>query len=254
MVRYKVNRPDDEENFVITKAYKKLYGQLNDLKTHKGRIVHVMAAPGTGKSANIYEAIKSLNLNVYTGFLALDDVSQSSFEVYHKFFNTFKEDMEVKSVEQVYVKASEYDAVLFADKFHDSQYLYDDKVGFSVWMANKGVRSFPFYFLLILHYLWNIFKFRRINLVFQTSWAIRFRGAKYDLFTDFGWFSRLLIWILKIFFVVVEISYTESEIVEIVKKHLPDADEEEIKPYMEQYGSRIRFILQVMREEYTGNG
>lgn len=248
MVRFKVNKPDDRQDFVITTAYKKLYGQLNDLKTHKGRIVHVMGAPGTGKSANIYEAIENLDLNVYNAVLVLDHVDQDSFEVYHKFFDALKEDMKVKSVEEVYKKASKYDAILFADRFHDAHYLYGDMVGFSLWMNNNGMRSFPFYLLLILHYIWNIFRFRGINLVFQTSWAIRIKGVKRDLFTDFGLFSRLLVSILKIFFVVVEISYTESEIIEIVKKRVPDADEEEIKLYMDQYGSRIRFILESLKE------
>ncbi len=247
MVRYKVNTEEDGQDFVVTTAYQKLYGQLKDLKTHKGKIIHVLGAPGTGKSANIYEVIKSLDLNVYDAPLALDDVDKNSFEVYHEFFNTLKEDMKVKSVEEVYKLASEYDAVLWADKFHDSQYLYDNKVGFSVWMDNKGIRTFPFYLLLILHYFWNIFKFQKINLIFQTAWTIRIKGVKYDCFTDFGLFSKLLKFILKIFFVVVEISYTEPEIIEIVKKRVPDAEEKEIKLYIKQYGSRIRFILQAVK-------
>ena len=249
MVRFKVNRPDDSQDFVFTNAYKKLYKQLNVLKTHRGRILHVMGAPGTGKSANIYEALDNLDLNVYNAVLVLDDVDLNSIEVYHKFFDSLKEDMKVDSVGGVYKKASEYDSVLFADRFHDSHYLYDNKAGFSSWTDNKGVKTFPFYLLLILNYLWNIFKFRKINLVFQTSWAVKIKGVKRDLFTDFGMFSRLLVSVLKIFFIVVEISYTESEIVEIVKKHLPDADEEEIKLNIKQYGSRIRYILQSMKEE-----
>lgn len=248
MVKYKVNTPDEAHDFVVTRAYKRLYEQLNDLKTHKGRIVHVIGAPGTGKSSNLYEAIKSLDLNVYSAVLVLDDTSQSSFEVYHEFFDTLKEDMKVGNMEEVHRKASQYDAILFADKFHDAHYLYDGKVGFSSWMNDKGIRAFPFYLLLILHYLRNIFKFRRINLVFQTSWAVKRNGVKYDLFTDFGLFSRLLTSTLKLFFVVVEISYTESEIMEIVKKHLPDADEEEVKSLVKQHGSRVRFILQSLNE------
>lgn len=248
MVKYKVNTPDDDQDFVATAAYKRLSGQLNDLKIHKGRIIHVIGAPGTGKSANIYQAIKDLDLNVFNAVLALDDVHQSSFEVYHKFFDTLKEDMGVDSVEEVYMKASEYDAVLLADKFHDSQYLYDDKVGFSLWVDNKGIRSFPFYLLLVLHYFRNISKFRGVNLIFQTAWTFRIKGVKYDLFTDFGPLSKLLVRILRIFFMVVEIFYTESEIIAIVKKRVPHAEEKEIKSYIKQYGNRIRYILQAINK------
>lgn len=248
MVRYKVNTSDDGQEFLVTNAYKKLFILLEDLKIRKGRIIHVVGAPGTGKSSNIYEAINNLGLNVFEAGLILDNMDKNSLDVYHEFFKTLRKDMNVKNNEECYKKAALYDAVLLADRFHDSQFLYVNKVGFSIWMDNKGLKSFPFYLLIILHYFWNLFKFRKINLIFQTAWTIHIKGDKYDFFTDFGLFSKLLLFILKIFFEVVEISYTESEIIEIVKKHLPDADEKEIKLYFKLYGSRVRFILQSLKK------
>ena len=250
MVEYKVNSPEDSQEFVTTHAYNKLYGRLKALKNRKGRIIHVIGAPGTGKSANIYEAVNELKLNVYEPILILDNVDESSWKIYHDLFKTLRIGLNVKSNEKIFKKASEYDAVLWADKFHDSHLLHENKVGFSQWMNNKGLKSFLFYFLLILYYFRHIFKLRKINLVFQTAWTIHVGGIKYDLFTDFGLISKLLILILKVFFEVVEISYTESEIVEIVKKHKPEANESEIRFYIKRYGNKIRLILQSLREDY----
>jgi len=53
---------------------------------------------------------------------------------------------------------------------------------------------------------------------------------------------------LKLFFEVVEISYSESEIIDIVKKRTPDVEEEEIRSYIERYGNRIRFILKAIEK------
>lgn len=249
MVRYKVNTQQDGKEFVITRAYHKLNHVFEGLKTSRGRIIHVMGAPGTGKSATIYAVIKKLDLNVYDAVLALDDEDASSSEVLNEFFNTLKKDMGVEKEEDIYKKASDYDAVLLADRFHDSHLLYGDRKGFSIWMDNKGIRSLPFYILLMLHYFRNYSRFKRINLIFQTAWTFRIKGVKYDIFTDFGLFSKLIIYMLKIFFEVVEISYTPEEIMEIVKKHSPDADEKEIELYMKKYRSRIRFILQSLDDD-----
>ena len=250
MVRYKVNRPKDSLEFVYTNAYNKLYDVLKQLKNNKGRIIHVIGAPGTGKSANIFKAINELELNVHEPFLILDDADESAWKVYREFFMTLKNDLNVNNDVELFKKAAEYDALVWADKFHDSHLLYRNKTGFSQWMNNKGLKSFLFYFLLILYYFRHIFKLRKINLVFQTAWTIHVGGIKYDLFTDFGLISKLLILILKVFFEVVEISYTESEIVEIVKKHKPEANESEIRFYIKRYGNKIRLILQSLREDY----
>lgn len=248
MVRFKVNTPDDSREFITTSAYSKLHTLLKQLKTRRGRIVHVIGAPGTGKSANIYKAVDKLELNVYEPTLILDKVDVSSMMVYHEFFHTLNENLNVKSSDELFKKVAEYDAILLADKFHDSHLLYENKVGFSQWMNNAGLKSFLFYFLLVLYYFRYITRFRGINLIFQTAWTIRFGGVKQDLFTDFGLFSRALILVLRIFFDVVEVSYTESEIMEIVKKHLPEAGEDEIKFYIKKYGSNIRSILEALKE------
>lgn len=246
MARFKVNLPGEEGGFVETRSYQELYEKLQDVKRRKGRIIHVIGAPGTGKSTNIYHAIKSLNLSVYNAFIDLDHLHLSSRDVYRRFFTTLKEDMGVKSTEEVYKRTSQYDLVLVADKFHDTHLLYEDKVGFSQWMNKNGVKSLLFYLLLIGHYLRNRGKFSSINLVFQTSWAVKSGGKKCDLFTDFGVFSRLMLSFLKIFFEVVEISYSEEEIIEIVENKLPGAEVVDIKRCIDVYRSRIRFILNAM--------
>lgn len=253
MVKFKVNIAEDDQDFTVTAAYRKLFKQLKELKTCKGRIIHVIGAPGTGKSANIYKAVNNLDLNVYNAILKLDDIHQSSMDVYNKFFHSLKEDMKVKGVDEVFERAAEYDAVLLADRFHDSHYLYDDKVGFSLWMDHKGFRSFPFYLSLVLFYFRNKSKFRRLNLVFQTAWTFRVRGVKKDLCTDFGLLTKIFVSFLNIFFVVVEISYTESEIIEIVKKRMPGLGDEDIRPYIACYGNRIRFILEAIEKSQHGN-
>ena len=253
MVKFKVNIAEDDQDFIVTAAYQRLYKQLKELKSCKGRIIHVIGAPGTGKSANIYTAVNNLDLNVYNAILKLDDIHQSSMDVYNKFFHSLKEDMNVQSVDAVFDRAAVYDAVLLADKFHDSHHLYEGKVGFSLWMDHKGFRSFPFYLSLVLFYFRNKSKFHRVNLVFQTAWTFWVRGVKKDLFTDFGLLSRIFVSFLNIFFVVVEISYTDSEIVEIVKKRMPGFGEEDIKPYITSYGDRIRFILEAIEKSHHGN-
>ena len=40
---------EDDEYFIITLSYKKLYETLKKLKIRKNRIIQVIGAPGTGK-------------------------------------------------------------------------------------------------------------------------------------------------------------------------------------------------------------
>lgn len=249
MAPYKVNSAEDNRNFIVTSAYHKIYDLFKDLKNRKGRIIHILGAPGTGKSANIYEAMFNLDLNIYEAFLLLEDVDKSSGEVYREFFNTLKRDMGVKQRKDLYLEASKYDAILFADKFHDSHLLHKNKVGFSLWADNKGFRTLPFYLRIILDYIRHIKDFRSINLIFQTAWTIKVKGVKKDLFSDFGLFSKVLVGLLKLFFEVVEVSYYPSEIIEIIKKHNTNAGEDEIKICIEKYGDNIRYILQSLKEE-----
>lgn len=244
MVKFKVNSSEDDQLFVATKAYNKLYNTLKSLKTSKGRIIHVIGAPGTGKSSNIYEAIDRCELNVYDANLLIDNEKKSSAEVFNEFLNTIKRDMEVNSNKEMYAKASEYDTVLFADRFHDSHFFDENKIGLSIWANYNGVKTFPFYLMVISEYLKNRNELKQVNIIFQTAWTIRFRGSKYDLFTDFGPLTKLFVGLLKLMFEVVEVSYSETEITEIIKEHMPDADEKQIKFCIGRYGSKIRFILE----------
>ncbi|MCE5213834.1 MAG: hypothetical protein LLF83_03840 [Methanobacterium sp.] len=244
MAKYKVNSPEDIKFFQDTTAYKKIYDKFKDLKISRGRIIHILGAPGTGKSTHIYEAIMKLDLNIYDVPFNLEYAHISSKDVYHRFFNTLKSDLSVRNDEELYLKASEYDAILFADKFHDSHLLHEDKVGFSLWMDCKKFKSLPFFLRLILVYIKHIKEFKKINLIFQTAWRIRLKGAKYDLFTDFGLLSKFFVGLMKILFEVVELSYSDIEIIKIVKERYPSADEYQIKLCRDKYGNRIRFILE----------
>lgn len=246
MAKYKVKSHEDGEVFVVTRAYKKLYNTLKTLKTTKGRVIHVIGAPGTGKSANIYAALKSLDLNIYDAILLMDHVEKSSREVFQEFFNTLEKDMGVDSKEEVYRKASEYDAVLFADKFHDSEFLDETKAGLSMWTDHKSIRSFPFYLFCIIEYFWHRNDLKQVNIILQTAWTVRIKGVKYDLFTDFSLLSKVMANILKLIFEVVEISYSEEETIEIVKNHLPHVEEEQVWQCITKYGNKPRFICEAL--------
>ncbi|MGF7118300.1 hypothetical protein [Methanobacterium oryzae] len=215
------------------------------LKLSKGIIVHVVGAPGTGKSANIYSALNKMDLNVYDVKLNLEDVNLSSKEIFNKLFKSVSDDLSVKE-EKIYEELSQYDTVLFADSFHDSHFLNKNNVGFSQWTDNKGFHAFYFYLLCIIEYLKHRGEFKKINIVLQTAWRIYINGKKYDIFTDLGLFSRIIINLLKIFFDVVEISYSEKETIDIVKIHIENADENTIKPFIQKYGRKPRFICDAL--------
>lgn len=253
MAPYKVKSYEDGEVFVVTSAYKKLYRKLKTLNTTKGRIIHVIASPGTGKSANIYAVLKDLDLNIYDAILLMDDVKKSSREVFREFFKTLENDLEVDSKDEVYRKVSLYDAVLFADKFHDSQFLDENKVGLSMWTDYKSIKSFPFYLLCIYEYFNHRNDLIKVNIIFQTAWTVRIKGVKYDLFTDFGPLSTVMRFLLKLLFEVVEISYSEKETIEIVKYHLPDVDDAQIKKCIQKYGHKPRFICEALEAELEIN-
>jgi len=71
-------------------------------------------------------------------------------------------------------------------------------------------------------------------------------GKKYDIFTDFGGFSKIITMVLKIFFVVEEISYSKKETIEIVRMHIEDADTENIKQQIQKHGGKPRFICNAL--------
>lgn len=249
MEKYKVKSPEDGKVFVVTRAYQKLYQKFRNLKKEKGRIIHVIGSPGTGKSANIYSALNNLDLNIYDAILLMDGVEKSSREVFKEFFTTLKDDLGVESDAEVYQKASEFDAVLFADKFHDSQFLDESKVGLSMWTDYKSIKSFPFYLLCIIEYVKHRKALKKVNIIIQTAWTVRIKGVKYDLFTDFSILSRIMAGMLKLFFEVVEISYSESETIKIVKHIMGDVEEDQIRLCIEKYGCKPRFICTALEKE-----
>lgn len=248
MGSYKINSPSENGVFVVTDSYKKLIIRFNTIKNSKGRIIHVIGAPGTGKSANIYHALKELNLDVYDVEFMVKDLDTDSSEVFKEIYKHLKKELGVSSKNEIYEAFNSFDAVLFADKFHDSHLTNEGAVGFSMWTDHKGWKSLKFYLLCVVEYLKNRNAFKRINIILQTAWRIRFNGKKYDLFTDLGFVSKIIVSFMKIFFEVVEISYNPEETIQIVKKHF-DADENRIRKYMGKYGNKPRLICQALENE-----
>ena len=243
MLKFKVSSSGDNTNFVSTASYRKLSKKFRSLKRDKGRIIHVLGAPGTGKSTNIHRALSELDLNVFEFKFELPNDSMTSKEVFSEFLKSLKEQLGVNSKNESYKRLLDFDVVLFADKFHDIHYIEHGKVGFSRWTDTVGWRATYFYILCIAEYMKNRKNFQDMNLVFQTAWRTYFRGKKYDIFTDLGVLSRIIVGLLKLFFEVVEISYSEEETIEIVKNHV-DASEADIKEIIRKYGRKPRFICQ----------
>jgi len=246
MKKYKVNSFKDNKYFLKTDSYMELYNTFKKLKTLKGKIIHVIGAPGTGKSTNIYYALHDAHLNVYDLKFKLKDIDSGPKKVFNAIFENLAEDLGVKDKNEIYKELSEFDALIIADSFHDSNYLDESSIGFSQWTDKNGIKSLNFYLLCIREYLRHRKEFKRINVIFQTAWRVYIRGKKYDIFTDFGILSTFLKIILKIFFQTVEISYSEKETINIVKMHIKDADEDMIKKYIKKYGFKPRFICHAL--------
>lgn len=248
MDKYKVGSIKDDKLFLITDCYKNLYAVFKTLKDDKGKIVHVVGAPGTGKSANIYHALNNMDLKIYDVKFDVKYVNASSKEVFNRLFESIGKDLGLEKKEDIYRQLSEYDAVLIADSFHDSHFLDSEKVGFSQWTDKKGFSPFYFYLRCIIEYLKHRKEFKKMNIVLQTAWRIYINGKKYDIFTDLGILSRIMIYLLKILFDVVEISYSEEETINIVKMHLENADEDTIKSCIQKYGCKPRFICDALEK------
>jgi len=250
MKKFKVNSEWDSKNFVFTKSFRKIYRIFLSLKALKGRSILIIGAPGTGKSANIYSALKILDLNIYDPTFFLENVKISSKKVYQEFFRTLRENFGVKTNTEVYRKVKDYDAVLLADKILDSEFLNEKKVGLSLWSEYKGIRAFPFYILVFFQYLKHRRDLKDINLIIQTALMVKIRGVKYDLLTDFSIISPIFVFILKIFFDVVRISYSEEETIEIIKNKFKFVDEETIRLCIKKYGYKPRFIFEALEKNY----
>lgn len=248
MEKYKVSSACRNEIFLITHCYSKLCHIMESLKKDKGKIVHVTGAPGTGKSANIYRALNDTDLNIYDVKFGLKSIDATSKQVFNKIFEGLSKDLKVNSKEEIYKKLSEYDAVLIADNFHDFHNLDHNYVGFSKWTNHVGFRAFYFYLLCIAEYAKHRKYFKNMNIILQTAWRIYIRGKKYDLFSDLGLFSRITVGILKIFFDVAEIRYSEKETIDIVKMHVKDANTGDIKRCIHEYGCKPRFICDALEK------
>lgn len=248
MGNYKINSLQDNGVFVVTESYRKLCNTFKNLKKSRGRIIHVVGAPGTGKSANIYAALDELGLNIYDVEFRIKKIDMDSKEIFKEVYREIKTDIGAVSKEEVYLGLSKYDAILFADKFHDSHLLDDSNVGFSLWTDQAGFKAIKFYLICIFEYFKERKSFKEINMILQTAWRVYFRGKKYDVFSDLGIISWVIVAFMRIFFEVVEISYSPNETLKIVKKHL-DVDDKLVEHYINQYGSKPRFICQAIEND-----
>lgn len=241
MPKFRVRSSVEKGTFVDTAPYRKLLREFKRLKKEHGKLLHVLGAPGTGKSTNIYMALEEARLKVLDPELELSSGFLSSGKVYSEFLKSLMVQTGSSSKQEVFKRFSEFDAVLFADRFQDADKFHPKNLGFSSWTQRAGWRSAPFYILCIRDYLKYRKEFQNSNLIFQTVWRIKFRGRKYDAFTDLGLLSFLLVKVLGILFETVEVSYSEEETVKIVKNHV-DAPESEIRELIKKYGRRPRFI------------
>ena len=248
MFNHKVLSVKDNGSFVKTTSFYELCSILKTLKKSKGHFLLVLGTPGTGKSANIYQALFLLDLSVYDPFLFID-IDSKPDEVYKIFWDTLKEDMGVKSRKEIYKNASRYDLVLFADHFLDSEYFDHDKVGLGLWTEENGPSTFYFYFKVLIEFLKHYNNLKNVNVVAQTAWVFKFRGVRYDILTDFSFLSKILVFLVKKLFEVVLISYTNEEMIEIVRSYNKDLGEDEIKKYIQKYGNRPRFIFEALDKE-----
>jgi hypothetical protein len=249
MGNFKINCRDENENFIPTQSYQELLRSFSKLKKQRGLILHVVGAPGVGKSANIYQATHEIGLEVYEAGLILDSENMPPRMVFELTLDSMKNDLGVKTDLALYRKLKEFDMVLFADRFHDSHLINPGTVGFSQWSADKGWGAFPYYWYCVREYLKQKNEFRNLNVVFQTSWRVHLGGRKRDLFTELGIISRISICLLKIPFQVVEISYSPLETINIVKSHFHNVDEDRIRKGIALYHCKPRFICEALKTE-----
>jgi hypothetical protein len=196
----------------------------------------------------MYKALSLLDLNIHDAHLFIDTDSKPG-DVFRIFWEILKEDLKVETKEEAYKKASEYDLVLFADSFLDSEHIDSTKMGLGLWTEENGPSTFPLYFKVLYEYLKHYRDFKKINIIAQTSWVIKFRGIRYDILTDLNFISKILVFLLKRLFDVVIISYTKEEMIKIIRNHSTGISENKIEEYIEKYGNRPRFIFDALDKE-----
>jgi hypothetical protein len=160
-----------------------------------------------------------------------------------------KEDFSVKTVKQLYNEISKYDAILFADQILDSELFDGKKTGLGEWIHKNRLKSTIFYLILIITYLKHFKRFKKLNIIFHTTWTFKLNNIKYDLLTDFSLLSLIFKYFLRIFFEVIEISYTKAETIKIIKSHFNDINEENVKYYIDKYGCKPRLILNALESD-----
>jgi len=247
MGNFKVNTERDNQSFVKTRSYSDLYNKLKTLKTRHGRIIHVVGAPGTGKSSNIYAAIDEAGLNCFDLELGLMDPYEDASGLMDQIYHDLKSGLNARSKSELYHKLAGFDALIIADQFHDAHLINPGKVGYSLWTKNKGLSSLKFYFLCMKEYLLNRKDYKEINIIFQTAWRVNKGNSKLDIFTDFGIFSRICLAILGLFFEVVEVRYSREETVEIVKGHV-EVDDKIIETYIDELGNKPRLVCEAIEQ------
>jgi len=248
MVIFKVNTGSENQTFVKTRSYRDLYNKLKTLKSKHGRIIHVVGAPGTGKSSNLYAAVKEAGLNCFDLELELMDPLADASEVMDQVYHDLKFGLNARSKSELYHKIAKFDALLIADQFHDAHLINPDKVGYSLWTKTKGISSLKFYFLCMKEYLLNRKEYQEINIVLQTAWRVKVGKTRRDLFTDFGIFSKICLGILGLFFEVVEVRYSREETVEIVRKHV-NVDQKIIEASIDKLGNKPRWVCQYIEND-----
>ena len=242
---YKVNSASDNSVFVETESYRRLLEALEVIRESRGNILHVVGAPGTGKSANLYRGIQEVGLDVYEVPCNLESSDVDADYVFRHLLDEMKAELGADNRGDLYSKLAEFDAVVFADRFHDS-HDFSEFMGFSQWTATAGSETLKFYLRCIREYIRNRGAFGNMNIIFQTAWRFYFRGKKLDIFTDIPILSSVLFHTLRIPFTAVRIDYTVTETLNIIRAH-SGADEEEIRRYIELYGCRPRTVLEKMR-------
>lgn len=243
MELFRVFSEIEKGKFVNTCSYKELYKKFQNLKSDKGKILFVVGAPGTGKTANIITAIEQLNLNIFRFNDKIPFDLINSKEIFSEISNSFKYQLGTTSTEEAFKCISDFDAVMFGDNVQPTKFENEKSIPFSYWTERAGFKALYFYFLCIIEYFNHKENYKKVNIIFQTAFEINFNGKTYYLFTDLGILSKFAVLLFKIFFDLIVISYSEKETIEIVKCHVKTSDND-IKHLIKKYGRKPRFICQ----------
>jgi len=238
MEDFKVFSDIDNEKFVQTSCYKKLYKMFKGLKSEKGLLLFIVGAPGTGKSVNIIRVIEELDLKIFRINDQIPSLSMNSKEVFSELSKSFKHQLGASSNEEAYKLISEFDGVMVEDFVQ-----YSSKKPLGIWTEISGFKAIPFYFFCIKEYLNHKKEYKKINIIFQNAFGIQYKDKTYYLLTDLGMLSKIALIFFEIFFEIIVISYSEDETIKIVKNYV-ETNNDVIKSLIEDYGHNPRHICQ----------